>query len=185
MPYYKRKRETELPEWLWFFLLLPIVLIVLLIWKRRIPLPRRRPRYTEPDSIPLRMDTEETSVVGESSPSRAAYNDLPQPDAQPVQQVVESESDEASEPSAPDDLSAVEGIGPAINQLLHRQGISTFDKLAQTPVDRLNQILEEAKLRRLADPGTWPEQARLAAGGKWEELSELQDKLKRGRRENG
>jgi predicted flap endonuclease-1-like 5' DNA nuclease len=178
MPYIRRKRETELPEWLWFFLFLPIGLIVLLLWRRRNALMNIRPRYTEPDSIPLRMDTEEPRVVGESSPSRAAYHNLPTPEA------AQEETGQQAEPAAPEDLSAVEGIGPAINRLLHSQGITTFNKLAETPVARLNEILNEANLRQLADPNTWPEQARLAANSKWEELSALQDELKRGRREN-
>jgi hypothetical protein len=45
----------------------------------------------------------------------------------------------------------------------------------------LEQILEEEGIR-LADPGTWPDQARLAAGGAWDELKALQDRLKGGRR---
>ena len=33
----------------------------------------------------------------------------------------------------------------------------------------------------MADPGTWPAQARLAADGAWQELSEMQSMLKGGR----
>lgn len=80
----------------------------------------------------------------------------------------------------PDDLAVVEGIGPKISRLLQDSGIRTFRQLAESPVERLQQILDQARLR-LADPGTWPEQARLAAAGDWEALSALQGRLKGGR----
>ena len=56
--------------------------------------------------------------------------------------------------------------------------------LADTDVNRLRQILEEAdpRLLRLADPTTWPEQAGLAAEGQLEALQALQDELKGGTR---
>jgi predicted metal-dependent phosphoesterase TrpH len=54
-------------------------------------------------------------------------------------------------------------------------------------VDRLKQILEESdpKLLQLADPSTWPRQAKLAATGKWEALGKWQDRLKGGRQAEG
>lgn len=87
-------------------------------------------------------------------------------------------------PPQPDDLKVVEGIGPKISGVLQAAGITTFAQLAATDVGRLKQILEEESptLLRLADPTTWPEQARLAAGGEWEALEKLQDELKGGRR---
>ncbi len=85
--------------------------------------------------------------------------------------------------SEPDDLKVIEGIGPKIEQLLYEAGIRTYAQLAATPPDRLREILEAAGPRfRLADPTTWPEQAALAAAGRWDELSELQASLKGGRR---
>lgn len=67
-------------------------------------------------------------------------------------------------PSARDDLTRLDGIGPKISELLQRRGITTFTQLAETDVGRLQQILREANLRRV-DPRTWPEQAKSAAGG--------------------
>ncbi len=81
-----------------------------------------------------------------------------------------------------DDLTRIEGIGPKIAELLRKAGITTYAQLAETDVERLRQILDEARLLQIADPGTWPEQARLAAEGRWEELKALQDELKGGRR---
>ncbi len=85
-------------------------------------------------------------------------------------------------PPAPDDLTRIEGIGPKIAGLLREAGIITFAQLAEADVERLRRILDEARLLQIADPGTWPEQARLAASGQWEALKELQERLKGGRR---
>lgn len=81
-----------------------------------------------------------------------------------------------------DNLVVIEGIGPKIASVLEANGITTFAQLADTPVQHLKQILEREGLR-LADPTTWPEQARLAATGDWDGLTALQGRLKAGRQE--
>ena len=81
-----------------------------------------------------------------------------------------------------DDLTRIEGIGPKISGLLRGAGISTFEQLTGTGVERLEQIVADANLAGLANPSTWPEQARLAAEGDWQRLETLQDELKGGRR---
>jgi predicted flap endonuclease-1-like 5' DNA nuclease len=89
---------------------------------------------------------------------------------------------EHAEHAAADDLTKIEGIGPKISEILSGHGISTFAALAATQEARLEEILEAAGARfRLAEPETWPEQAELAAAGKWEELTALQDRLTGGR----
>ena len=87
---------------------------------------------------------------------------------------------EAEAAPVEDDLTLIEGIGPKINQLFHAAGIHTFADLAQAAVSRLQAVLDEAKLR-IANPATWPEQARLAAAGDLEALKTYQDSLKGGR----
>ena len=47
---------------------------------------------------------------------------------------------------------------------------------------KVGEILRAANLRRLADPATWPEQARYAAAGDWDGLKQFQATLKGGRR---
>jgi predicted flap endonuclease-1-like 5' DNA nuclease len=81
----------------------------------------------------------------------------------------------------PDNLKIVEGIGPKIESILHGAGILTVAQLAESEPAKLKQILDAAGLR-LGDPATWPEQAKLAAAGKTEELKALQDQLKGGRK---
>lgn len=80
-----------------------------------------------------------------------------------------------------DDLKIIEGIGPKIEQILHSTGIYTFQQLADANVDHLRELMRSSNLR-LADPGTWSEQARLAAMGAWDELTTYQGTLKGGRK---
>lgn len=84
--------------------------------------------------------------------------------------------------SKPDDLVIIEGIGPKIARILQENGINTFDELAAADLGRMKEILHKAGLGNIADPGTWAEQAQLAADGRWDELKTLQHSLKRGRR---
>jgi hypothetical protein len=86
-----------------------------------------------------------------------------------------------SEKQRLDDLARIEGIGPKIASIFQEAGIKTFAQLAKTDVNRLNQILHEAGIIGIADPATWPEQAKLAAVGKWKELDAWQKELKGGR----
>lgn len=82
------------------------------------------------------------------------------------------------DPSKYDDFIAIEGVGPKINELLHNSNIHTFETLAYTSVDDLQRILDNAGHHfKMANPKTWPEQARLAKEGNWERLREYQDML--------
>jgi predicted flap endonuclease-1-like 5' DNA nuclease len=87
-------------------------------------------------------------------------------------------SEEAETPQ-PDDLLRIEGIGPKISTIVVAAGITSFAELEEASVDRLRNILDEAGIHT-ANPTTWPKQASLAAQGKWEELQELQDRIKNG-----
>jgi large subunit ribosomal protein L17 len=89
-------------------------------------------------------------------------------------------SEPVAEPAAADDLALIEGIGPKIAGVLTAAGITTFAQLASTDVARLTEILQEANLR-LANAESWPEQAALAAAGKWDEFQALTEQLKGGR----
>lgn len=77
-----------------------------------------------------------------------------------------------------DDLQIIEGIGPKIAGLLKAAGINTFAKLAATTPADISPILEAAGPRfKLANPGTWPRQAKLCTDNRWAELKALQDEL--------
>ena len=92
---------------------------------------------------------------------------------------------ETKKPSAKkeDNLTKIEGIGPKIAGILKDAGFDTFKKLSEAKAEKISEILVEAggNAYNRFDTTTWPEQAKLAADGKWDELKELQDKLSGGK----
>lgn len=81
-----------------------------------------------------------------------------------------------------DDLKKIEGIGPKIADLLIAGGITSFAELAAATPESIKDILEAAGSQyNVHSPATWPQQAQLAADGKWDELKTLQDELQGGR----
>ncbi len=84
---------------------------------------------------------------------------------------------------ATDDLELVEGIGPAIKDLLDDVGIRTWEDLAGASTADLRSILESGGPQyNIHDPATWPEQARLALRNEWDRLGQLQERLRGGLR---
>lgn len=185
-----RNRDASPPSWLWFFLALPIGLIAVLVWQRRrvqTLLRRRvtiirRPRYVEPDSIPI--DTRpayDMSEMEEAYQSEHAF-DISEASLPPVKGQFIQDTPQV-EPEKVDDLCLIEGIGPKIAALLNEHGIVTFKQLSTASLEVLDTILISANLRQIANPATWAEQADLAAAGDYEGLKQLQSNLKAGRRE--
>lgn len=93
-------------------------------------------------------------------------------------------SEKASKTIAkPDNLKRVEGIGPKIEQLLKAENIASFKDLSKAKIKVLEKVLEKAGSRyNMHSPETWPQQAKLLADGKMDELRKLQDELKGGRK---
>ena len=81
-----------------------------------------------------------------------------------------------------DDLKKIEGVGPKAAEAMVNAGLDTFAKVAKAKPEAIATILTEAS-SRLAHlvTTTWPQQAKLAADGKWDELKALQDKLDGGK----
>ncbi len=79
-----------------------------------------------------------------------------------------------------DDLKKIEGIGPKIAETLVAAGISTYSDLAKAKPAKISEIIDGVRGNHV--PDTWPEQAKLAADGKWDELKVLQDKLDGGKK---
>ena len=81
-----------------------------------------------------------------------------------------------------DDLKKIEGSGPRIEKMLNDDQIFTWAELAEADVARLKGLLRRGGDRnRMHDPTSWPDQAKLAAEGRWQELEEFQDTLLGGR----
>ncbi len=124
-----------------------------------------------PERIILPVEPEVEAAPQEVAPQEGAPK-KPAPKKAAVKKV-------APEPE-PDDLTVIEGIGPKIAAVLQESGVRTFAQLAAMSTDQIKATLE-GKVR-IAHPGTWTEQAALAARGDWEGLSTLQASLKGGRR---
>lgn len=71
--------------------------------------------------------------------------------------------------SAGDDLKRINGITPGVVSVLYTAGIRSYGDLAGSSADRLEKVLRSAGIRN-TNPKNWPEQARLAGEGKWDEL---------------
>ncbi len=81
-----------------------------------------------------------------------------------------------------DDLTLIEGIGPAIAELLTNAGITTWTQLAATSVEQIQELLSQSGGQMAAhDPSTWPQQAQMAADGLHDELRAWQDQLNGGK----
>lgn len=82
-----------------------------------------------------------------------------------------------------DDLKKIEGVGPKAAEALVNAGLDSFAKVANAKPEAIEAILAEAS-SRLAHlvANTWPQQAKLASEGKWDELKTLQDNLDGGRK---
>jgi hypothetical protein len=59
-----------------------------------------------------------------------------------------------------DNLQAIDGIGEKVSAVLKDAGISTWEILSMTSLERLRVVLDEAGLHTIY-PTSWPEQARL------------------------
>ncbi len=79
-------------------------------------------------------------------------------------------------PATPvDDLTVIEGIGPKIAGSLNAGGVMTFGQLAAISPADIEAML--GPMFAVHDPTTWPQQARMAADGQWDELKAWQDQL--------
>ncbi len=81
-----------------------------------------------------------------------------------------------------DDLTKVEGIGKKVQEHLNNAGIFTWAQLASTEVSKIKNILDaQGGVYSRMVPGTWPEQAKMAHEGRWDELKKWQDELDGGK----
>lgn len=135
--------------------------------------------YDAPLSSPMadeNMPADEDEADDYADPAAATL------DEQPKMENVTTENDNQRALPIEDNLRIVEGIGPKIEGILKEAGVTTLSQLAETPPERLREILDEAGSRfRSHNPKTWPVQAGLAADGKLVELKAWQDELKGGR----
>jgi ribosomal protein L27 len=146
-----------------------------------------------PEKAPAKAKTEKKEAAPEKAPAKAKTEKKEAaPKKAPAKEVKAEKKKAAPKKAAPkkaakaaakDDLKKIEGIGPKIASMLNEAGFNTFAELAAAKPEKISEILVEAGGNRYKafDPATWPQQASLAAAGKWDELQKLQDELKGGR----
>ncbi|NND06670.1 MAG: 50S ribosomal protein L27 [Saprospiraceae bacterium] len=145
--------------------------------------------------LPFALEVEEK--VAKVSKPKASPKPV-QPAEPKVEAAVESPAPAKEETSAPvekpavkkapaakkvkkvkeDDLKIIEGVGPKLESILKEAGITDLKVVSESDPAKLREILEAAGNRyKMFNPDTWPNQAKLAVEGKWEELKEYQDRL--------
>ena len=175
----QENQPGTISPWVWLIIILLIILIV--AWRlisnrgrEDFPIGEHSEQSEHPQEAPLAEVDESLKSLNQRIDEERA-SDM-EASRGPIG--VQTEAPEQT----PDNLIVIEGIGPKIAGLLEANGITSFAQLAATPASLIKQILEKEGLR-LADPTTWPEQARLAAAGDWDGLNALQARLKAGRQE--
>lgn len=80
------------------------------------------------------------------------------------------------------DLTVVEGIGPKISELFHNNNITTWKALSECTLLDCRAVLKSGGDRfKMHNPGTWPQQAKMAYEGRWADLLKWQDLLDGGK----
>lgn len=172
----------------WIGVLIVLILLIPLVWwlmrssGAKMTEPGRHPAEAHAPHAETSLAASEAQIAPpppESAPARSS---------EPASASFAAAVQEAAPPSRaqvlgkPDDLTVIEGIGPKISRVLQENGIKSFAELATASLDQVEEILQKAGLSNITEPATWPEQAQLAAEGKWDELKTLQGQLKGGRR---
>ena len=182
VPLLAQDNGDGIPWWVWLIIIIILLIIFLVALVRtQEPGPPLPERLAELDPPVEDEPVVEEPVVEEPEVVEEPVVEVPE-EVVVEEPVVEEPVVEAPVvEEVPDDLRRIEGIGPKISGILQTAGFTTFAKLADADVEGLDKILDEAGIR-IANPSTWPEQAKLAAAELWDELETLQSNLKGGRR---
>lgn len=135
--------------------------------------------YMPGEAVPPQAGDQVSAVSADESeqPGTTSVNTA---QGEPAAEPAPDTASPPDEPPAPDDLLVIEGIGPKISTIVVAAGITSFAELAAADVAKLEAILRDAGIHT-SNPATWPQQARLAADGQWDDLRELQERIKNGR----
>ncbi len=143
----------------------------------------------EASDSPVEQGAVKAEAVDQEATMKSGAADLAEANApeevlatEPTAEVETPAQTEEATGTESDDLTKVEGIGPKISEVLSEAGLDTFAKVADSTPEAIREILDNAGSQFAShDPATWPQQAKLAAEGKWEELKAWQDELDGGR----
>lgn len=121
----------------------------------------------------------EPAVVAEAPKPEPEPEPKAEPAPKPAAKAPEPEPEPEPEPAAePDDLTLIEGIGPKSAEALAAAGITTYAQVAATSPADLEKAIKDRKVRLVGSAETWPEQARIAAGGDLTALEQYQGRIK-------
>lgn len=138
-----------------------------------------QPVVEERDRLRAELETERRAHAG--SPT-AALPPVDEPSGEPNDRSAADAAAILGRSVRVDDLTVVEGIGPAIAELCAGIGITTWAELSVTEVSLLRTMLSDAGPGFAShDPTTWPQQARLLAAGSWDEFVAFTGRLEGGR----
>lgn len=144
--------------------------------------------YTKPSAADGKKKTRRSRRGGKKSSTNVATENAVNDQAEalksesPKAEAPKKEAEAKAAKKENDDLTKIEGIGPKVSEALSKVGITTFTQLSEKSADEIKTILEEADGHfNMQDPTTWPEQAKMAAEGKWDELKKWQDELDGGK----
>ena len=189
-----QQEKIGIPWWFWALMVVTLILLVLMLFNR--PKEEDREEKAEKSQAttaanatsrgPSPFDQDDDVDFGPYS-TEGMDTEVPAVPPSPFLDTIDDEIpvQQGLDTSymRPDDLTIIEGIGPKIAKILAQADIHTFTHLANTDADQLLVALASAGIF-MTDPSTWPDQARFAADGKWDELKKLQDSLKGGRQVN-
>ena len=125
---------------------------------------------------PAKKATAPAPAKKAAAPVKAA---APKKEAVKVEKAAPAPKAAAPKKAKADDLKKIEGIGPKIAETLVAAGIAAYADLAKAKPAKISEIIADVRGNHV--PDTWPQQAKLAADGKWDELKDLQDKLDGGK----
>ncbi|MBN1565387.1 MAG: DUF4332 domain-containing protein, partial [Anaerolineae bacterium] len=144
------------------------------------------PAAAEPEPEPVVEPEPEPVVEPEAEPEPVVEAELvkaevveeesePEPEPEPV---AEAAAEVVEEAPAADDLTLIEGIGPKSADALAAAGITTFAQVGEMAPADLEKTIKDQDVRLVGSAETWPEQARVAAGGDMTALEDLQQRIK-------
>ncbi|MCL4107998.1 UNVERIFIED_CONTAM: hypothetical protein GTU68_017026 [Idotea baltica] len=133
-----------------------------------------------PKAAPAKAKTAEKSEAKVTKKEAAPAKEEAVAEKAPAKKEAPAKAEKETAPAKSadaDDLKKIEGIGPKIAEVLGEAGVTTYAGLAKMDREAIKAILDTVSTLKSKEPKTWPQQAALAADGKWDELKVLQDEL--------
>ncbi len=188
-------QKPDIPWWFWVVMGSALVILMWMLFSR----PKEEEGVDEDGSADRKFEPVVLPELGENAPPVEAF-DLTDEGLEVELPAEEQITEEETTPPAPfldvleeeleeappfeeyrlkkDDLTMIDGIGSKTEKLLAQADIHTFEQLANTDVEKLQVVLASAGIF-LTDPSSWPVQAKMAADGRWDDLRQYQNEIKR------